>query len=262
MSSKKKTKKTPVKSDKNEDMRLERFRSSILRKGWEYERSGLDQSVIFDSISSHLDTLRSTIKWLMVIGLTSCITLLKGDTVKLLSISFEKEYLCIAFSLAHLVFGIVLFIVFQRIGDLVLLLRNENFIDGVSKLSMHPWILNPFSHFGGAGLSRIHERFGYGGLAIFWFLFTAPIIWSDPIGTINVRYVRTLPMVIPFAAAFFARYSIGRVFHIITFRLEELDEKRLKERKRSLKIRNYIYKFCVLLGFVIWGAPIVLMIFE
>jgi len=61
-------------------------------------------------------------------------------------------------------------ILFLRVGNLIQLLDQKNFLTGFTKLSAHPWVLNPFSYFGNSSVARLHSGEGYGLLIAIWWL--------------------------------------------------------------------------------------------
>jgi hypothetical protein len=131
----------------------------------------MDQKIIIDSIGKHLDFIESTIFWIIVVAIAiAWAGVQRKKEIEILSLKFNRQNAFIAASMLYLLANMAILILFLRIGNLMQLLDQKNFLTGFTTLSTHPWILNPFSYFGYSSSSLFHSGEGFGLLIVIWWL--------------------------------------------------------------------------------------------
>jgi hypothetical protein len=117
-----------------------------------------NQDVIIDSLEKHMDQIQKTERWGFAIFLILIWSTISSNSkfVNIIGLEIPIEHVS-NFAYAFFIFvNFSLTIWFIRIGKLVLLLDDrENFRKGLSKLSTHTLIFNPFAFLGSKNYSQI-----------------------------------------------------------------------------------------------------------
>jgi hypothetical protein len=121
------------------------------------DAANFNQDLIIDSLGQHMDQIQKTTQWggaIVLILIWSIISDNKNVPVNGLNIPINQT---IYFASVFFIFiHISLTICYTRIGKLILLLDDrKNFIKGLSKLSTHTLIFNPFAFLGSKNYSHI-----------------------------------------------------------------------------------------------------------
>lgn len=133
--------------------------------------SKMDHKIIIDAIGKHLDFLESNIFWIIVIAIAvAWAGVQRKKEIEILSLKFNRQNAFIAASMLYLLSNMAILILFLRIGNLIQLLDQKHFLTGFTRLSTHPWILNPFSYFGNSSSAQFHSGEGFGLLIVIWWL--------------------------------------------------------------------------------------------
>lgn len=108
----------------------------------------MNQDTIVDAIAKHLDQLKSTIGWAVLLALVFVwASISNADPIKAVGIDISRQH---AFYVAAIIYSLInlrVLDVLLRIGDLITMLEDDHFIDGISKMAVHSFIANPFSYF-------------------------------------------------------------------------------------------------------------------
>ncbi|MEE9338111.1 MAG: hypothetical protein V3U87_08530 [Methylococcaceae bacterium] len=148
--------------------KIEKYIAGKFLKHDSKDFENFDQDLIIDSLGKHMDQIQKTKRWVLANVLILIWSFFdKSEYVKLFSFDTPKENI-IYFAHAFFFFANVSLIIwFIRIGKLVLLLEDrENFIKGLSKLSTHTLIFNPFAFLGSKNYSKIWVKINICVLAI------------------------------------------------------------------------------------------------
>jgi len=131
----------------------------------------MDQDVIIKSLEKHLDFVASIFNWAIALSIAvAWAGIQKKEEIEAWKLKFSRRHAYYAVCALFLVANISVLIVFLRIGDLLNLLDDKNFLKGLTTIMTHSWILNPFAYFGNSFMARLHSCEGYGLLIVTWWL--------------------------------------------------------------------------------------------
>ena len=210
-----------------------------------------DQEDILKSIEKHLDDLKGIVRWAIFLAVLFWWAGVNDDNpIKALGMEIDKEYAVIVAVLFYLVINLSVWDRFQRIGDLFDQLDGRNFKKGFTKLTLHSWIINPFSHFGNSTVSRINSAKGFGLLISVWWLCNSSLYaLSDNYMNLIGLSLQGIFLLIGLASM----RSIIRIEKGIEERLRSID-KTTYELLKSRKLERSIITFLgIALGGAIWS---------
>jgi hypothetical protein len=131
----------------------------------------MNSEVVLDAIGKHLDALASTVNWIIVFAaVVSWAGIRKESSIEVFGVKVERRLAFLVSSTIYLIANVMVLILFLRIGDLLLLVEPSKVTNAVARLATHPWLLNPYSYFGGGWLASFHSCEGYGLLIATWWL--------------------------------------------------------------------------------------------
>jgi hypothetical protein len=131
----------------------------------------LDQKVLLESISKHLDSLADLIKWAIVFAVALWWAgWQRQDPIDILGVKLARQHAFVLGVIAYSAVNAAVLLKLLRIADLMLALRPESLGEGVTRLTAHSWELNPFAYFGSNFFARAHSCVGFGGLIVVWWL--------------------------------------------------------------------------------------------
>lgn len=136
----------------------------------------LDQKVLLESISKHLDSLADLIKWAIVFAVALWWAgWQRQDPIDILGVKLARQHAFVLGAVAYSAVNATVLLKLMRLADLVLALRNESLGEGVTRLTTHSWELNPFAYFGPNPSARAHACVGFGGLIVVWWACNASL---------------------------------------------------------------------------------------
>lgn len=187
----------------------------------QYPTGGIQQSIVIETIKDNMDVLESTFSWAILIAITiGWAGLIKQGDIEIVGIKVKRKYAFYLVAALYLIVNFALIILFVRLGELLLLLDNPNFLDGLSKITVHTWLLNPYSFFGYSLLSRSFSSLGFGLLIFCWWIcYTSLYLLRDGKETTTTK---TLPILF-LLLGLLALIVIERNYSIITFRLTNIN---------------------------------------
>ena len=129
----------------------------------------MDQAAIVESMGKHLDSLRATIGWAVLVAVVFAHAgLTDADPVTALGLKIDKNHAVMV--AAAFYFGVSLKILdlLWRISQLNRLLDDGSFLKGLSAIALHPFIGNPFGYFGTRTVGRLTAAKGLLLLILLW----------------------------------------------------------------------------------------------
>jgi hypothetical protein len=179
----------------------------------------MDQQIMLEAISSHLGSVATYVDWIILAAIAvAWAGLQRQRKIEALGITFDRRYAFYAVATVYLVANVAILILFLRIGDLLVQLDRENVVAGVTRLTVHEWVLNPFSFFGTSLVARLHAGEGYGLLIATWWLCNTSL--STLMDDKTNRGARVL-LVLFLCTGLASMFGIQRVYSIVLFRLLE-----------------------------------------
>lgn len=178
----------------------------------------MEQSVILDSLTKHLDALAAVFNYSILLAVLTIWTgLRRKDELEVLGLKLTRHQALFIVSPLYLLLNLTVLILFLRIGDLLNLLaplQPNKFPEGFSRLAAHTWLLNPFAYFGTTRAATWYEGDGYGLLIVTWWLCNSSLLALAE----NVR--NHLRVYFVFSGLFLliglgSMVSINRVFEIV-----------------------------------------------
>jgi hypothetical protein len=131
----------------------------------------MDQNVIINSLEKHLDFAASIFNWAIPLSIAvAWAGIQRKKEIEAWQLKFSRKHAYFAVSALFLIANLAVLIVFLRVGDLLSLLDNDNFMKGLTTVATHSWFLNPFGYFGGSFIARLHSCEGFGLLIVTWWL--------------------------------------------------------------------------------------------
>ncbi len=188
--------------------------------------ANFDQDLIIDSLGKHMDQIQKTKRWWLAIVLILIWSVIsKSISVNIFGLDIPIKKI-IYFACPSLIFvNVSLTIWFIRIGKLVLLLDGrDNFIKGLSKLSTHTLIFNPFAFCGSKNNSPIWMGVNIGGLVVLLILLLILAIYSGYSGVQK-------PILLLFCSIVMLPgvLVIGEILDIISFKLDAKNKSSLNK---------------------------------
>lgn len=136
----------------------------------------IDQKIIIDTIAKHLDSLESLASTIIILSVAiAWAGIQRSQQIEVFSTTFNRRHAFFVVAALYLIANMSILILFLRLGDLVGFLDKNNIVKGVTQLSTHKWILNPFAYFGNSTIAQIHSSEGFGLLISVWWLCNASL---------------------------------------------------------------------------------------
>jgi hypothetical protein len=115
---------------------------------------------------------------------------------------------------------------FVRIYSLLRLLDDDHFVKAVTRLSLHSWVLNPFSYFGDDLGSRLISAKGSGGLILVWWLCNASLYGLGSEAALSLPGIALQGLFLGVGLA--TMLGINRVFFIVLERSKTIHDQLYK----------------------------------
>jgi hypothetical protein len=136
----------------------------------------MEQEVLIQSIGNHVDYLQSIFNWAIILSIViAWAGIERKKEIEALGLKIARAHAFYAICSLYLIVNVIVLIIFLRMADLLLLIDDKNFTKGLSTLTTHSWILNPFSYFGESSLARFYSCQGTGLLIVVWWLANASL---------------------------------------------------------------------------------------
>ena len=130
----------------------------------------MDQSIIVDAVSKHMDLLEKISVWALLLSLAIGWAGLQKKDITALGMTFARREAFAGAVAVYLFVNMIIIVLFLRLGDLFRLTDDKTFVQVFTRLATHTWIMNPFGYFGGDGLARTYSCEGFGLLIVLWWL--------------------------------------------------------------------------------------------
>ena len=200
-----------------------------------------NQEDLIDSITKHLDDLKGIVRWALLLSVLFWWAGYNDqDPIKALGMDIKKDYALFVAVAFYLVVNLSVWDRLYRIGDILESVNDKNFEKATSKLTLHNWIINPFSYFGNGFLSRINNAKGFGLLIIVWWVCNSSLYaLSDNHMTIIGLLLQGTFLLTGLASM----RSITRIENLLLERFEKMDTdtyKLLKSRRTERSVLTFI----------------------
>jgi hypothetical protein len=176
--------------------------------------------ILLDAITNHLNALESIYKWAVLVALAvAWAGIRRQQKIKIFDIEIERRQSFYALAALFLLANVTVLVLFIRLGELMSAVGDADFLDGFTRLSTHPWILNPFAYFGDSRWAGLVSSEGFGLLVVIWWLCFSGLhaLLDDS----HARYVRFLLGAFLFTGLL-TMLAIHRVAWIVVDRLHNL----------------------------------------
>ena len=183
----------------------------------------LDQKAALESIVKHLDSLSDITKWSIIFAaIFWWSSYQKNGPIDVFGLNVSRNNAFLVGIVVYTFVNLACFFKLMRIGDLLMLISDENLLEGLSRMGTHSWDLNPFAYFGKDLAPRVYGGIGYGGLIVVWCLCNSSIL-SLGSGAINNYGPLLYPLLVAFGVVGLATMSaISRVRRIVLVRTAEV----------------------------------------
>ncbi|MDT7542228.1 MAG: hypothetical protein QOE33_2132 [Acidobacteriota bacterium] len=181
----------------------------------------MDQEILIQSLGQHIDYLQSIFNWLIILSVvTAWAGIQRREEVEVLGLKIARRYAVYVICALYLIVNMIVLIIFLRLGNLISLIDDKNFLKGLSILVTHTWILNPFSYFGNSRLARFYSCEGLGLLIVVWWLANASL------STLRDDKINNYALLLSTVFLLLGLVSMGAIFNvyqIIQKRLEYIN---------------------------------------
>ena len=117
----------------------------------------MDQSILVDAISKHMDLLEKISIWAFLLSLAIGWAGLQRKDITALGLTFARREAFAGAVAVYLFANMIIIVLFLRLGDLLRLADDKTFAQAFTRLATHTWIMNPFGYFGAGSLSRTYS---------------------------------------------------------------------------------------------------------
>lgn len=144
----------------------------------------MDQKVILESLSKHMDALASLLNWFVATALAMTYAGVKRQkTVEALGLKIAARDAFAVAAVLTVFFQIGMLLLLMRLFSMLSVLGRAEFLEGFTRMAFHDWYLNPFSFFGGGVPSQVHSIISYFLFFLVMNLFTLPLATLPGIGS-------------------------------------------------------------------------------
>jgi hypothetical protein len=135
----------------------------------------MNQETVKASLVKHIEVVEKSLLWAMAIAVVVGWAGIRGaGPIDIAGIKTNRSDAHIVAALAFVFANLGILAALLRIGDLLVLLDNVEFENGIEGVMTHQSLFNPFAYFGDGWVSRLYSCTGYGLLIICWWIcFTA-----------------------------------------------------------------------------------------
>jgi hypothetical protein len=137
----------------------------------------MNQTILMDAVTKHLDSIASMVNYAILISLAVAWSgLQRREELEALGLKFSRRDAFAVVCPLYLVVNLAILIMFLRIGDLLWLADGGHIDEAVTRLAVHPWIMNPFSYFGTTFSAHSYAGEGLGLLIVTWWLCNSSLV--------------------------------------------------------------------------------------
>ena len=156
----------------------------------------MDQETVQDSLVKQLDAIEKSVLWALdiavIVGWAGCHG---ANPIEILGITTSRSDAYLVSSSAFVLANLSILVALLRMGDLLNLLGDSDFIKGIEKVMTHSSLFNPFAYFGSTFLSGIHGGAGLGLLLLCWWVCYSSISTLPNLGK-NQRVLETSLLIV------------------------------------------------------------------
>ena len=128
------------------------------------------KNAVVDSLGEHMDSLKVTIGWALLVAFVFGSGALGNDNkVQFLGLKLEREIAFYVVAVFYSFVNLKVLILLIKIKSLIHNLKNNDFIEGLSKVALHSFIANPFGYFLKGKITWINSA-GPGLLIVAWWV--------------------------------------------------------------------------------------------
>lgn len=136
----------------------------------------MDQKIIIDNIAKHLDSLESLVNAIIILSVAiAWAGIQRSQQIEVFGTTFNRRHAFFVVAALYLIANMSILILFLRLGDLVRILDKNYIVKGITQISTHKWILNPFAYFGKSTITQAYSSEGFGLLIVVWWLCNASL---------------------------------------------------------------------------------------
>lgn len=137
----------------------------------------MKQSSVLQSLGRHMDALNVTVGWTFVLALAVGLEAISGaDRLTILDSQIPRSHAHVVVGIIYILLNVKVLLILTRLGNLMLLLRDDFVLEGYSNVVLHTFIANPFGYFGTDGSLRLDSAMGLGSLVLFWWMINATLL--------------------------------------------------------------------------------------
>ena len=201
----------------------------------------MDQQAIVDALGDHLNSLEAIVGALIIITLaTAWAGIQRKDPIEIFSTEVRRKDATSVLSLIYIFSNIMIAFLFWRVGDLMLLLDSNTYVEGFSVVATHKWVLNPYALFVDSPISQMVASIGFGLLILVWWMgFTSLYALEDNKRTRSPRLADAVYLSI----GLFSMLCVARVYWIVSSDLSALPSE-LQEAVNNAEGYRSIATFC------------------
>ena len=130
----------------------------------------MDKAVVIDSLGKHLDSLKATISWAILVAcLLGFSVLMNSKEVSFLGLDLDIHSASVAAAVFYLFVNLKVAILLFKLRILMQNLTDQDFIEGLNLLASHSFIGNPFGYFVSGTIGRVNST-GPGLLIVAWWV--------------------------------------------------------------------------------------------
>lgn len=139
----------------------------------------MNQEVLVDAIDRHLDSIDFYVKAIVLLAIPTTWAGLHHKQPQALGIEIDLRNAFWFFAIIFILGNAAIFVLLRRLHGLTLLMSPEYAVEGATKLTTHPWVLNPFC-FTGSRYSLLLSSVSLSILIVIWWLCNASLyIFQD-----------------------------------------------------------------------------------
>lgn len=132
----------------------------------------MDEQLLSEAITKQMDALEGYVNAVVLLAVAAAWGgLRRAQELEAFGLKFNRRHAFWILGVTYLIANVAALVLFLRIRDLLGLVQNGTFVRAFTGLALHPWVLNPFSFFGGQTLSaKLHSSGGWGLLILTWWV--------------------------------------------------------------------------------------------
>jgi hypothetical protein len=200
----------------------------------------MQQSDIVELIGKHLDALADIIKWALLLALVFWWAGFEGtDSVEALGMKVPRPHALWVSVFVYIIVNVTVLVLILRVGDLLKLVDEAHLVPVLGRLALHPWPLNPFTHFGMSFVTRLHSGIGFGSLIVVWWVCNSSLYtFADQVRSPVALLLQGIFLAVGLASV----QAINRVYGIVLQRTAGVDAA-LHSALLSSRVERLVFVF-------------------